>query len=143
MVYQFKTTKQRSNLMKRIKSVDTAPELALRRKLWGKGFRFSRRVSSLLGKPDIVLRKYKIAIFIDGELWHGYNWGEKKKKIKVNRSYWIPKIERTILRDRKNTRILQENGWAVVRFWQRSIDKRIEKCIEKVVRVARNRRRDN
>ena len=128
MAYKFKTTKERSSLMSKIRSNNTKPELVFRKKLWGNGIRFSRKVSNLQEKPDIVLNKYKIAIFIDGEFWHGYHWEEKKKKLKANREYWIPKIERNILRDRKNTRKLRKDGWRVVRFWGHQINKDTEKC---------------
>lgn len=90
-----------------------------------------------------MLNKFKIAIFIDGEFWHGYNWKEKRKAIKSNRDYWIPKIERNILRDKKNTKILRKEGWIVLRFWQRNIDKKIDKCTEKVQRALEKRRKVN
>jgi len=132
MAYKFKTSKQRSELMKKIKSNNTSPELLLRRVLWGKGLRFSRKISDLPGKPDIVLKKYKILIFIDGEFWHGYKWEEKKSTIKSNRDYWIPKIERNIARDKKSSRLLRKQGWKVLRFWQRSVEKETNKCLNKI-----------
>lgn len=137
MAYKFKTTKERSSLMSKIRSNNTKPELVFRKKLWGNGIRFSRKVSNLQEKPDIVLNKYKIAIFIDGEFWHGYHWEEKKKKLKANREYWIPKIERNILRDRKNTRKLRKDGWRVVRFWGHQINKDTEKCLQKIKRMMK------
>ena len=132
MTYSFHVSKSRSELMKKIKSNDTKPELFFKKKLWGRGFRFSRKCSDLPGKPDIVLEKYKIAVFIDGEFWHGYKWHEKKKTIKSNRQYWIPKIERNIARDKKNTRILRQQGWVVLRFWQKQIERQIDSCFNKI-----------
>lgn len=140
MAYQFKTTKERSELMSKIRSNDTKPEIKFRKKLWGRGFRFNRKHNCLPGKPDIVLNKYKIAIFVDGEFWHGYNWEEKKEKIKSNRSYWIPKIERNISRDKKFTFQLCRKGWKVIRFWQKSIDKDIDKCLDKVTKAVERRK---
>jgi DNA mismatch endonuclease (patch repair protein) len=105
--------------------------------LWGSGIRFSRKPSKVLGKPDIVLNKQKIAIFIDGEFWHGYHWEEKKKKIKGNRAYWIPKIERTITRDKGNNKKLKKSGWGVVRFWQHQITEDLPKCIEKIKKIMK------
>ena len=137
MAYKFITTKQRSNLMKKIKSNNTTPEIILRRKLWGNGFRFGRNGSKLPGKPDIVMNKYKVAIFIDGEFWHGYQWYKKKKRLKSNKAYWIPKIERNILRDRKNNRKLRRGGWKVIRFWQHQITKDLTKCLKKVEKTKR------
>lgn len=135
MRYKFKTTKERSALMSKIRSKNTKPELLLRRKLWGKRIRFSRKESKLVEKPDIVLNKYKIAIFIDGEFWHGYKWDKKKKKIKSNRRYWIPKIERNILRDKNNNKALRKNGWKVIRFWECQINKDVEKCITQIKKL--------
>jgi DNA mismatch endonuclease (patch repair protein) len=132
MAYKFVTSKQRSELMSKIRSNNTKPELLLQRKLWGQGLRFSKKISNLPGKPDIVLEKTRIAIFIDGEFWHGYKWREKRKKIKANRPYWVPKIERNISRDKRNNQRLRKAGWKVIRFWEHQITKDLPKCIKKI-----------
>ncbi len=126
--------------MKQIKSNNTLPEVLLRKKLWGKGFRFSRKVSELPGSPDIVLKRHKVAIFIDGEFWHGFEWEKKKKKIKANKSYWIPKIEKNMARDKKNTRLLRKLGWVVVRFWGSKVEKKTEICVQKLLKVFQKQR---
>ena len=131
-MYKFVTSKKRSILMSKIRSNNTALELALRKKLWGSGFRFSRKPGVLPGRPDIVLKKQKIAIFIDGEFWHGYKWEDKKKKIKANRKYWLPKIERNILRDKKANKELRKNGWKVIRFWEHQLKRDTAKCLKKI-----------
>ena len=136
MAYQFKTTEERSMLMSKIRSKNTTPEVLFRKKLWGNGIRFSRKESNMPEKPDIILNKHKIAIFIDGEFWHGYRWEEKKKKLKANRGYWIPKIEKNILRDRQNNRKLKKAGWKVVRFWEHQIKKDAEKCLQKIKKIT-------
>lgn len=103
--YDFNTTPERSKLMSKIKGKDTKPEILFRKSLWASGVRYRINVSGLPGKPDIVIEKKKIVIFIDGEFWHGYKWQEKKPKIKSNRDYWIAKIEKIcngILRATKN-----------------------------------------
>lgn|SRR3989338_954884 len=138
----FNTSRERSSLMQRIKSKDTRPEKILRKKLWGLYYRFSRKESSLTGKPDIVLNKFKIVIFVDGEFWHGYNWDEKKRTIKANRAYWIPKIERNIFRDKENTKILRKLGWAVLRFWQHKIETDVEGCVKRVERAVLDRKKE-
>ncbi|MCG2712533.1 MAG: very short patch repair endonuclease, partial [Candidatus Omnitrophica bacterium] len=69
---------------------------------------------------------------VDGEFWHGYKWKDKKEKIKANREYWIPKIERTIKRDKQNNRKLKKEGWKVLRFWQQQLKKDMPKAIEKI-----------
>lgn len=134
MAYKFKTTKQRSLLMQKIKSKKTKPEIILQKFLRKKGFKFTINYSNLPGNPDIVLLSKKIAIFVDGEFWHGYRWKEKKKKINSNRAYWIPKIERTIARDRQNNKKLKKAGWRVIRLWEHQIIKDLTKCIQKITK---------
>ena len=135
MVYKFVTTKKRSELMSKIRSNNTSPEVVLRKKLWGAGVRFNRKPSKLPGKPDIVISKHNVIVFIDGEFWHGYDWKKKKKKIKANRGYWIPKIERNVLRDKKANKELRKNGWKVVRFWEHQIKKDTAKCLKKIYKL--------
>lgn len=102
--------------MGKIKSQDTKPELKLKKALWNLGYRYRKNLKKLPGSPDIVYSKHKLAIFVDGEFWHGFNWSEKKAKIKTNRECWIPKIERNIQRDKQNNRLLLDTGWHVIRF---------------------------
>lgn len=127
----FITTKKRSNIMKKIKGRDTTPELIFRKALWRKGYRYRKNVSNLPGKPDIVFTKKKVAIFIDGEFWHGYNWEDKKKKISNNKEYWIKKIEKNIERDKKNVEKLQRMGFYVLRFWEHEVKKDLDGCLKK------------
>lgn len=131
--YGFETTTERSSLMSKIKGVNTKPEINFRKALWSKGFRYRLNVKSIPGKPDIVIKKYHIVIFIDGEFWHGYNWETKKKKIKANKEYWIKKIEGNINRDLKNNELLKNQGWRVFRFWEKDIRKNLNHCIDEVI----------
>lgn len=128
----FETTEQRSKLMSKIKGKNTKPELIVRRALWKEGIRYRVSNRSIIGNPDITFRKDKIAIFIDGEFWHGFNWEEKKKKIKSNREYWIRKIERNIERDKENNQKLRENGWIVLRFWEKEVKNDLAECLYKI-----------
>ncbi len=134
------TPEERSRLMSRIRSADTRPELMLRKALWALGYRYRKGVKGLPGKPDIAVKKYKVAVFVDGEFWHGYNWAEKKPRIQRNREYWIPKIERNMQRDRQNTRRLQEMGWTVFRFWEHKLKKEFHTCLEAVVEELERRK---
>lgn len=118
--------------MQKIKSRETKPEVAFRKELRKEKIRYRSYVHSLPGNPDVVLLEKKVAIFIDGEFWHGYKWKEKKKRISSHRDYWIPKIERTIKRDKQNNLKLKRLGWAVMRFWEHKIREDMEKCIKKV-----------
>lgn len=135
MAYKFNTSKKRSKIMRKIKSKNTKPEIKFRKKLWAKGIRYRINDKRYPGKPDIVIPKHKIAIFIDGEFWHGYNWKEKREKIKSHRDYWIPKIEKNIKRDKKYTKELKTMGWTVVRFWENEIKKGIDSCINKTMEI--------
>lgn len=129
----FYTTKAHSRLMSKIKSENTKPEIKFRKFLWNLGLRYRVNVKNIIGKPDIVFKKYKLIIFIDGDFWHGFNWKEKKKRIKSNRDYWIPKIERNIQRDKEQMRELESQGYKVLRFWEHEINKNFEECISKVL----------
>ena len=130
----FYTTRERSELMRKIKSKDTKPEKKLRELLWGLGIRYRKNVKKLPGAPDIVLRRYKLVIFVDGEFWHGYNWEEKKDKIKSNRGFWIPKIERNMQKDKSVDQYYSEKGWAVMRFWEHEIKKEFGACAEQILK---------
>ncbi|BDR57498.1 very short patch repair endonuclease [Xylocopilactobacillus apis] len=88
------TREQRSFNMSQIRSTNTKPEIKLRKALWNRGVRYRKNLNTLPGKPDIAITKSKIAVFIDGEFWHGYKWNENKNNIHSNRDYWIPKIEK-------------------------------------------------
>jgi DNA mismatch endonuclease (patch repair protein) len=127
--YNFNTTPERSDLMSRIKGKNTKPEIILRKSLWACGIRYRLNVSKLPGKPDIVIAKKKLVIFVDGEFWHGYKWEEKKPKIKNNREYWISKIERNIQRDVDNLDRLNNMGYTVLRFWEHEISKDLSNCL--------------
>lgn len=131
--YVFETTPERSRLMSKIKSKNTKPEIQLRKALWKFGIRYRLNLSNLPGKPDIVITQKKIAVFIDGEFWHGYNWLEKRTKIKSNKEYWIKKIEKNMERDIKNSFLLQDMGYTVIRFWEQEIKKNIDGCIQKIL----------
>ncbi|TXB63364.1 very short patch repair endonuclease [Phaeodactylibacter luteus] len=134
------TSPQRSRTMSRIRGKDTRAEVMLRRALWQRGYRYRKNVKGLPGTPDIAIRKYKVAVFVDGEFWHGYNWEEKKYRIKRNRAYWVPKIERNMARDRENTLRLQREGWMVIRFWEKRLKDDFSRCLQIVVEAIEQAR---
>jgi len=129
----FYTSPKRSKIMSKIRGKNTKPELAFRKALWAVGYRYRIDYKKLIGRPDILLKKYKTAIFIDGEFWHGYNWEERKTKIKSNREFWIAKIERNMQRDNEVNQELQRLGYTVFRFWQKEIDLNLEGCLKTVL----------
>ncbi|HKC36899.1 MAG TPA: very short patch repair endonuclease [Chitinophagaceae bacterium] len=128
----FSTSERRSAIMKRIKSTQTIPEKLLRKELKNQEYKFSIYSKSLLGNPDIIFKKEKVVVFVDGEFWHGYNWKQKRERIKANRKYWIPKIERNIIRDKKVNKELKKQGWKVIRIWEHQLKKDLEKCVRRV-----------
>ena len=125
------TPQQRHYCMSRIRSKDTTPEKRVRQWLWQHGYRYRLCVKGVPGKPDIVMRKYRTAIFVNGCFWHGHDvqctmYNEQCtvedskccKRPKTNRDFWVAKIQRNQERDQKNYRILQENGWQVIVLWE-------------------------
>ena len=120
--------------MSRIKGKDTSIELILRKALWKNGYRYRKNFRELPGCPDIVLTKYKIAIFCDSEFFHGKDWDSLQEKLRKgkNPDYWIPKIERNIARDKEKDLSLEAHGWKVVHFWGDDIKKNIDECIKTI-----------
>lgn len=120
---------QRRKNMQAVKNKGSKIEQTLASALFTSGFRYRRNSEKIFGKPDFSIKKYKIAIFVDSEFWHGYQWDANKKKIKTNREFWINKIERNIARDFEVNEQLQKEGWTVLRFWGKDILKNTENCV--------------
>lgn len=131
------TKEQRRKNMRNIKSKDTKIEVTLRKALWEKGYRYRKNYKKLPGKPDIVIGKYKIAIFCDGEFFHGKDWEKQKLKLKNgnNSEYWINKISKNIERDWKIDMELNDLEWTVIRFWGKDILKNTDECIKVIEEV--------
>lgn len=119
--------------MSKIKSTNTKAEIKLRKSLFLKGVRYRINNRSLFGNPDIAIKKYKLAIFIDGDFWHGKNWEVKKERIKANRDYWIPKIERNMARDLLVNDHYLKLGWNVLRFWEKEVHKELDTCVSQII----------
>lgn len=134
-----KTREQISYNMRRIRNKDSEIELLLRKALWDKGFRYRKNVKNVFGCPDIAFVGRKIAIFIDSEFWHGYDWDNRKHDFKSHQEFWIPKIERNIARDKEVTSKLRADGWTVLRFWGKIIKENVESCTNIVVRSLEDR----
>ena len=135
------TPEQRRRNMQAIRSKDTSIELALRKALWERGIRYRKNYKKLIGKPDIAITKYKIAVFCDSDYWHGYDWENRNQRIKSNRDYWVPKIERNMERDREVTSALQSEGWLVIRFWEWQIKKHLDECVEEMHQIIQGEHR--
>lgn len=127
------TPAQRRRNMQAIKNKDTRIERLLGKALWANKVRYRKNVKNIFGKPDIVIRKYKIAIFCDSEFFHGKNWEIQQMKIKTNRDFWIKKISQNIKRDTIVNETLKNQGWTVLRFWGENIKKDCKNCVNKVL----------
>ena len=130
------TPQQRRRNMKYIKSRDTKPELTLRRALWHSGLRgYRKNYQALPGKPDIAYTRYKIAVFVDGEYFHGKDWNnglKERTQRGTNASYWTAKIERNIRHDCEVESRLRSLGWQVIRFWSRDVLKNPDECVKRI-----------
>ena len=126
----FYTTKQRSKTMAKIKGSNSKPELLLRKALWKENIRFRIHHKNLPGRPDLVIAKYRLVVFVDGDFWHGYEW--KKRKPKTNQAFWIPKIERNMQRDQFVNSSLQAMGYVVMRFWEHEVKKNLASCVNQI-----------
>ena len=132
----------RSEMMSRVKGRDTSIEMKLRRALWKEGIRYRKNCKGILGTPDICLKGLKIAIFCDSEFWHGKLYMEGKSIPKNNREFWERKLERNIERDKEVNEGLENEGWTVLRFWDKEIEKDLDRCVDRVrdaISTARSR----
>lgn len=133
-----------SDIMRRVRSFDTRPERVFRKALWSQGFRYRVHEFMLPGKPDIVLPARRMAIFIDGDFWHGSQWRgrrlltlEGQFERTESRNYWIQKIRRTMRRDCEVTSSLLSKGWTVLRFWESEINKDLKRCVTLTVQTLK------
>lgn len=114
---------QRSKCMAAIKGKDTKPEMIVRKFLFSKGLRYRLYDKKLAGHPDMVLKKYRTAIFIDGCFWHGHQGCKHFRMPRSNVDFWQSKISHNKARDIANDYVLQTQGWKVLRVWECEIDK--------------------
>ena len=128
---------QRSVLMRKVRRQDTGPELALRSVLHRRGLRFRKHVKTLPGSPDVVFPGAKVAVFVDGDFWHGRDFDGWKDKLQP---FWRAKIERNIERDAQNVANLRAAGWTVVRVWEKDIKKDRDGVAQEIVELVLARR---
>lgn len=128
------TKEQRHKCMSHIKGKNTKPEILLRKKLWHLGVRYRKNYHGLYGCPDIVITKYRIAIFVDGDFWHGKDMDKIEARLDTRKSYWIKKLKRNKERDLEVNEILTESGWLVLRFWESEIRKNLPGCVNIILK---------
>jgi DNA mismatch endonuclease Vsr len=126
------TPEQRRKNMQAIKSKGSKIEITLAKALWAKGHRYRKNDKSVYGKPDLTLKRYNLAIFVDSDFWHGKNWDFHKNDHKTNKAFWHKKIERNIERDKLVNMTLKKDGWTVLRFWGKDIENRLDLCLTKI-----------
>lgn len=126
------TKEQRRRNMRANKASGTKSEVILAKSLYAKGYRYRKNDKSVFGKPDLTFKKLKLAIFIDGEFWHGKNWKERKHDHKTNQEFWWKKIERNMERDIEVNAELKNQGWQVMRIWSKDIEKDLLSCVSKI-----------
>lgn len=140
--------------MKHPKSYDSTPEIRKRmskvhlkngkaedilaKRIWHEGYRYRRNYKGLPGSPDIAIQRYNVAVFVDGEFWHGENWKERKAKLKHNREYWIEKIEENMARDKRVDIQLKELGWIPIHFWEKQVLKNTDACVDAILELINN-----
>ena len=131
------TKEQRRKNMQRIKGKNTSIEVRLCKALWQKGYHYRKNYKELPGSPDIVLTKYKIAIFCDGEFFHGKDWDKLTARLEKGEKgeYWIKKITRNMERDEEINKQLMFKGWTVLRFWGDEIKKNTDECVKAIEEV--------
>jgi DNA mismatch endonuclease (patch repair protein) len=123
--------------MSAIPSKNTRPEIALRKALWSKKLRYRVNYDKLPGKPDIVFTKQMVAVFCDGDYWHGHNWAIRglsslEEELSGYSEYWRAKILRNIERDEEDNKALQSLGWTVLRFWESDIKRDLDGCVHAI-----------
>jgi DNA mismatch endonuclease Vsr len=126
------TVQQRQKNMRAVKSTGSKIESMLGKGLWSAGLRYRKNDKTIFGKPDFVFRKAKVVVFCDSEFWHGKNWEKKKHEHKSNIDFWHKKITGNIQRDNEVNKKLADDGWLIIRFWGKEIEKNSLLCIRKI-----------
>lgn len=125
----YDSTPETRKRMSKVKLKGGKAETLFAKALWHQGYRYRKNYKKLPGSPDIAVLKHRIAIFVDGEFWHGKDWDTRKERLKRNREYWIEKIEENMARDLRNDQLLIEAGWTPIHFWEKEVIKNLPECV--------------
>ena len=125
---------RRSWNMSRIRGMNTEPEREIQRRVYSRGLRYTTHVMSLPGRPDLVFARARLAVFVDGDFWHGWRFPVWSDRLTA---YWREKIERNRRRDAKNFRKLRRAGWNVLRLWEHEVKKDPDDCVDRIISALR------
>ncbi|MBR6574220.1 MAG: very short patch repair endonuclease [Clostridia bacterium] len=128
----YDSTPETRKRMSKVKLKGGKAETLLAKELWHKGYRYRKNDKRLPGSPDIAILKHRIAVFVDGEFWHGKDWETRKERLQRNREYWIEKIEENMTRDQRNDQLLSQAGWIPIHFWEKDVIKNTAECIAEI-----------
>ena len=129
----YDSTPETRKRMSKVKLKNGTAEQILAKKLWHMGYRYRKNDKRLPGSPDIAIPRYRIAIFVDGEFWHGKDWETRKPRLKSNREYWIEKIEENIARDKRVDDQLRAMDWTPIHFWSKDALMDTDSCISDII----------
>jgi len=129
------SAEKRSWIMSRVRGTDTKPEVTLRRELWRRGLRFRKSYARLPGRPDIAFTRARVAVFVDGEFWHGHKLSEERMQYMT--PYWQQKIARNVARDGRVNAELKDLGWSVLRFGERDVLRRLNQVADEIEEQVR------
>jgi len=130
-----------SKIMSSVRSEDTRPELLVRRRLWHRGYRYRKHYRKVEGNPDLAFPSVKLAVFIDGDFWHGNAWRVRgydslEDLFPSKTEWWVKKIRENMHRDDYVTETLKEDGWTVLRYWSSTIDQDVERVVDEIARTV-------
>ena len=128
----YDSTPETRKRMSKVKLKGGKAETLLAKALWHQGYRYRKNDKKLPGSPDIAILKHRIAVFVDGEFWHGKDWETRRTRLKRNREYWIEKIEENMARDLRNDQLLAQAGWIPIHFWEKEVMKNLPACVAEI-----------
>lgn len=131
----YDSTPETRKRMSKVKLKGGKAETLLAKALWHKGYRYRKNDKRLPGSPDIAILRHRIAIFVDGEFWHGKDWETRKGRLKHNREYWIEKIEENMTRDFRNNQLLTLAGWIPIHFLEKEVIKNLPDCVAEIEEI--------
>lgn len=131
----YDSTPETRERMSKVKLKGGKAETLLAKTLWHQGYRYRKNDKRMPGSPDIAILKHRIAVFVDGEFWHGKDWENRKASLKRNREYWIEKIEENMARDLRNDQLLTQAGWTPIHFWEKDVMKNLPVCVAEIEEV--------